>query len=217
MPGAMTLAEGDKRFKVDASLIFGGNTRLKKFVLRTSFDSLSVWKAKYVKVNTSPFQAFIKTVSKEAALIDGEVWVFGIDATNSIDVVAAVEVAMRFYKVKASEIITDVYIKNLNIENEKGMDDLVKIKANKSLYTKTSNALRDAARKLQVKGALNLWIFSSNLNQKIPKKDLHDALKEGGASQVDVDDHIFDIWSGSNDGQRQQRFKTNLHLAKIAI
>lgn len=217
MTGAMTLAEGDKRFKVDASLIFGGNAKIKKFVLRTSFDSLSVWKAKYVKVNASPFQAFIKTVVKEAAVIDGEVWVFGIDSTNSVDIVTAVEVAMKVYKVKASDIISDVYVKNLNTENEIGMEDHARIKANKSLYTKTSIALKEAAQKLQVKGALNLWVFSSNLNHKIPKDDLHDALTAGGASEVKTDDHVYDIWSGSNDGIRQQRFKTNLHLATITL
>ncbi len=217
MSGAMTLAEGDKRFKVDASLIFGGNTRLKKFILRTSFDSLSVWKAKYVKVNTSPFQAFVKTVVKEAAVIDGEVWVFGVDSTNSQDIVTAVEVAMKVYKVKASDIISDVYVKNLNTENEKGMEDHARIKANKSLYKKTCIALKEAAQKLQVKGALNLWVFSSNLNHKIPKEELHDALRSGGTSNVKTDDHIYDIWSGSNDGIRQQRFKTNLHLATLTI
>jgi len=58
-------------------------------------------------------------------------------------------------------------------------------------------------------------VFSSNLNHKIPKDDLHDALKIGGASGVKTDDHVYDIWSGSNDGIRQQRFKTNLHLATI--
>ena len=217
MTGAMTLAEGDKRFKVDASLIFGGNTRLNKFVLRTSYDSLSVWKAKYVKVNTSPFQAFIKTIVKEAAVIDGEVWVFGIDSTNSVDIVTAVEIAMKVYKVKAGDIIGDVYVKNLNTENEQGLDNSARVKANKSLYTKTCIALKEAAQKLQVKGALNLWVFSSNLNHKLPKEDLHDAVNAGGASDVKTDDQIYDIWSGSNDGLRQQRFKTNLHLATIKI
>lgn len=166
---------------------------------------------------TSPFQAFIKTVVKEAAFIDGEVWVFGIDSTNSLDLVTAVEVAMKAYKVKASDIISDVYVKNLNTENESGMEDHARIKANKSLYTKTSIALKEAAQKLQVKGTLNLWVFSSNLNHKIPKEDLHDALTAGGASEVKTDDHIYDIWSGSNDGIRQQRFKTNLHLATITL
>ena len=59
------------------------------------------------------------------------------------------------------------------------MDDHAKIKANKSLYSETCIALKEAAPKLQVKGALNLWVFSNNLNHKIPKEDLHDALKSG--------------------------------------
>ena len=138
-------------------MVFGGNTKIQKFVLRTSFDSLSVWKAKYAKVNASPFQAFIKTVVKEAAFIDGEIWVFGIDSTNSLDIVTAVEVSMKAYKVKASDIISDVYVKNLNTENENGMENHDRINANKSLYTKTSIALKEAAQKLQVKGTLNLW------------------------------------------------------------
>ncbi|HSX52150.1 MAG TPA: hypothetical protein VLF09_14395 [Cellvibrio sp.] len=84
--------------------------------LRTSLDQLSVWKTKYVKTNMSPFDAKLKTTIKEAAIIDKEVWVFGIDSTKAQDIVAAIEIATRWYKVGADKILSDVYVKNLNAE-----------------------------------------------------------------------------------------------------
>jgi hypothetical protein len=73
LKGALTVAEGDIKFKTDVSLAFGGNRVEKQYVLRTSLDQLSVWKAKYVKTAISPFSANIKTTIKEAAIIDKEV------------------------------------------------------------------------------------------------------------------------------------------------
>lgn len=217
MAGAMTIAEGDQRFKVDASLIFGGNTRINKYVLRTSYDRLGVWKAKYVKTNTSPFQELGQAVIKDAAIIDGEVWVFGVDATNSNDIVVAVNIAAKFYKVKPEDIIREIYVKNLNVENENEMEAQAKIKANRSLYSKTSTALQEAAKKLNVTGVMNLWVFSSNINPKIPQSDLHAALSDAGATSVSTDEKPHNFWSGSNDGIKSQRIKTNLHLATFNL
>src|SRR6187431_1447348 len=101
--GALTIAEGDSQYKVDVSLAFGGNRVEKRFVLRTSLDQLSVWKTKYVKTNMSPFDAKLKTIVKEAAIIDKEVWVFGVDSTKAQDILAALEIATRWYKVSADK------------------------------------------------------------------------------------------------------------------
>ncbi|MGM8227839.1 hypothetical protein ACSV5M_14730 [Cellvibrio sp. ARAG 10.3] len=217
MSGAMTIAEGDLRFKVDVSVVFGGGAAAKKYVLRTTLDSIGVWKAKYVKVNTSPFQGRVKTTLKDAAIIDKEVWVFNVDATRSVDVVAAIEIAMKVYQVPAADIIRDIYVKNLNIESENLMESQAKVRANKALYKNTCNAIREAAEKLGVRGEINLWVFSSNVNPKIPQQDLHQSLNEGGARSVATDELQYKIWSGSNDGERAERFKTNLHLAKFTL
>lgn len=217
MTGAMTIAEGDQRFKVDASLIFGGNTRINRYVLRTSYDSLSVWKSKYVKTATSPFQEIVRTVIKDAAVIDGEIWVFDIDATNSDDIAVAVNIAARFYNIKPEDLIREIYVKNLNVENENEMEAQAKIMANRSLYNRTSLALQEAAKKLHVTGIMNLWIFSNNQNPKIPQAELHGAMTDAGASSVATDSTPYNFWSGSNDGSKSQRFKTHLHLATFNL
>lgn len=214
--GALTIAEGDNQYKVDVSLAFGGNRIEKRFVLRTSLDQLSVWKAKYVKTNISPFDAKLKTIVKEAAIIDKEVWVFGIDSTKPQDIVAALEIATRWYKVSADKILSDVYVKNLNTELENTMGEQALVTANKKLYSGVCSALAEAARILGVKNVLNLWVISSNINQKIPATDLHDALREGGADSVETDSAPHKYISGSNDGLLRRSFKTNLHLAKLS-
>lgn len=143
---------------------------------------------------------------------------FDIDATNSGDIFTAVSIAKRYFKVSAKELIGDVYVKNLNAERENEMELQALVRANKTLYSKVCNALVDAARKLGVSGGVNFWIFSNNVNQKIPKEELHKALTEGGASSVTTDDntkHAFFV--GSNDGASERKFKTNIHLAKLKI
>ncbi len=217
MSGATALGEGDVKYKVDVNLVFGNQKKHKQFVLRTTLDRLNVWKAKYPDISTSPFESIRHGTIKDAALIDGEIWVFGIDATNAQDIVTAVEICTTYYKINASEIFSDVYIKNLNAEREESMNLQALIRANKSLYQKTCEAVREAARKLNMKGALNLWVISSKINQKIPQEELHDALKKGGAESVEMDSTPIRYVSGSNDGKRRQLFKTNLHLAGISV
>lgn len=68
---AMTLAEGNPDFRTDATLVIN-DTAEREFVLRTTLDSLSVWKTKYTDP-ISPFQGEIKTTTKEAAFVDGEI------------------------------------------------------------------------------------------------------------------------------------------------
>ena len=216
--GAMSIAEGNYEYRVNVNLILDGGQKIKKHVLRTTLDSLSVWKSKYVK-NASPFEKVINGVTKDAAIIDKEVWVFNIDATRAEDIVIAVTIAKSYFKVSAKDIIGDVYVKNLNTERENEMEAQAKVRANKKLYSSTSIALSEAAKKLGVSGSINLWVFSNNLNPKIPKDDLHEALlKDGTASSVTTDDktkHVFFV--GSNDGTTELKIKTNLHLATLRI
>ncbi|BBM00191.1 hypothetical protein GL2_02650 [Microbulbifer sp. GL-2] len=65
--GAMTIAEGSQasKYKTDATLILN-RIQERQYVLRTAFDSLSVWKTKYA-VNVSPFYPRLKTNIKVAA------------------------------------------------------------------------------------------------------------------------------------------------------
>lgn len=97
--GAMTLAEGSQKkdYRTDATMVLNGSAE-RGYVLRTAFDSLSVWEAKYGK-GISPFYPRLKTGVKEAALIDDEIWVFGVDGTRSSDLINAVSIGARFYKV----------------------------------------------------------------------------------------------------------------------
>jgi hypothetical protein len=130
-----------------------------------------------------------------------------------------VSIAKNYFRVAASDIIGNVYIKNINAERENEMEQQALVRANKKLYSSVTHALVDAARKLGVSGIINFWIFSNNVNSKIKKQDLHDTLlKEGKAESVTTDEkakHIFMV--GSNDGTTENRFKTNLHLAKLKI
>jgi hypothetical protein len=120
--GAMTLAEGSQKkdYRTDATMVLNGNTE-RGYVLRTAYDPLPVWKAKYGK-GISPFYPRLKTGIKEAALIDDEIWVFGIDGTNVNDLISAVTIGTEFYKVSPQYILESIYIKNLNAEGERGMD-----------------------------------------------------------------------------------------------
>jgi len=216
--GAMSIAEGSYDYRVDVNLVLDSGKKIKKYVLRTTLDSLSVWKSKYSK-NSSAFKELINGITKDAAIIDGEVWVFSIDATNPADIFIAVSIAKNYFKVKAEDIIGDVYVKNLNAERENEMERQALVRANKTLYSSVCQALVQAAKNLGVSGTINFWIFSNNVNPKIPKQDLHEALlTDGKATSVTTDDnskHVFVV--GSNDGTVEQKIKTNLHLATLKI
>ncbi|WP_183459134.1 hypothetical protein [Microbulbifer rhizosphaerae] len=214
--GAMTFAEGLYDYKVDVDIIFNNGKDKKDFVLRTCLDQYSVWKARYAK-GASPFKAFIKGPMREAAIIDREIWVFGIDATNSHDIVAAVNIGTDYFKVRPDDIIGDVYVKNLNAESEHDMLRQALVKANKSLYEKTCSAIMEAARVLGCSKPLNFWVYSNSKNPKINQEALHDALMDGGASSVETDTAKRNYWVGSNDGLQERKIRTNLHLAKLNI
>jgi len=214
--GAMTLAEGSQaeKYKTDATLILNG-TEERQYTLRTAFDSLSVWKAKYA-VGMSPFYPSLKTTIKEAALVDNDIWVFGVDGTNPQHIIEAVNIATTFYQVTAREILSNIYIKNLNTEDEPKYDDLdFIVRLNKDLYRSTTEAIREACRHFGINHNINIHVYSANINQKIPQKELHEALKSGGASSVQTDPRGFTFKSGNNLGNKSARIKTNMHVARL--
>jgi len=213
--GAMTLAEGSqhKDYKTNATLILNGIGE-RGHVLRTAYDSLSVWKTKYAK-NVSPFYPRLKTTVKEAALIDDEIWVFGIDGNRSKDIVDAIAIATAYHKVPAKHFLSSIYIKNLNAENERGMDLKILIGLNKDLYKKSVAAIKEACAHFGVKESVNIYVYSSNVNYKIPKDYLHQALKAGGAINVETDSRELNFRSGSNDNLVRGRIDTNMHVARL--
>lgn len=213
--GAMTLAEGSHKsdFKTNACLILNG-TEERKYILRTTFDPLSVWKSKY-SAGTSPFEARINGAIREAAIIDGEIWVFGVDATVSKHIIDAVTIASQHYKIREEEILKNIYIKNMNAENEAdfSLDFLVRL--NKKLYKSTAEAIREACRYFGVTDNVQVHIYSHNRNPKIPQRDLHEALDSGGSSHVQTDPRRFEFTSGDNLGKASLSIKTNMHVAKF--
>lgn len=152
--GAMSIAEGNFDYRTDVNLVLDGGKKIKKYVLRTTLDSIGVWKAKYPK-SSSPFTEVIDGVTKYAAVVDKEVWVFDIDATSSSDIFTAVSIAKQHFQISAKELISDVYVKNLNAERENEMELQALMRANKTLYARVCSALVDAARKLGVGGDVN--------------------------------------------------------------
>lgn len=215
--GAMTLAEGSNRklFKTDASIILNGTTQ-RQHVLRTTFDALSVWKAKYA-INVSPFYPRLKTTIKEAALIDDDIWVFSVDATNAQNIIDAVTIAANFYKIQPHEILQDIYIKNLNSEGKLEGNLPLLLELNIELYKATAEAIRTACRHFGLREGVTLHVFSHNDNHKIPKGKLHDALISGGASSVTTDTRQFRVRINNNQGTGAIIQNTNLHVARLNL
>lgn len=216
--GALTIAEGNPKYLTDADIIFGNGRDKREFVLRTTLDDIEVWKVKY-QVPISPFKAGGTAPQKWVARIENDYWVFGVDATKADDIFSAVKIGMTCYNAKASDLIRDIYVKNLNIENESHFvnRDLL-VKENQKLYQDVCAAIIQAAKLLGVQNTLNFYIFSNNKNFKIPKDDLHTALREGGATSIATDDvvHQFDV--GSNDGMRTfKNLISHMHLAKLNV
>lgn len=215
--GALTIAEGSPAYKTDADIIFNNGRDKKEFVLRTCYDDIGVWKSKH-GVSISGFKDKSVSPQKWAAKIDKDYWIFGIDAQKPEDIVAAVKIGMRCYGVKASDLISDIYVKNLNIENEHQIGRDVIVKANKKLYEGACKAIVQAAKLLGVQGILNFHVFSNNKNFKIPMNSLHEAMMDGGAETVESDEtpHKFNV--GSNDGRRVfENLISHLHLAKFRV
>lgn len=214
--GALALAECRPDYAIDCSLMLHNQRSKKDFIIRTTLDSLGVWKSKH-NVSLSPYSDKVNAVTKDVAIIKDELWVFGIDASKSNDVFTAVKIGMKYHQANAKDIIGDVYVKNLNTELENDMGTQALITANKQLYKSVCSSVIEAAKLLGVQGIINFWVISSNLNHKIPKAALHNALHEGGASKIETDDTTIPIFSGPNSGGPGFRFKQNLHLATLKL
>ncbi|WP_062266583.1 hypothetical protein [Endozoicomonas arenosclerae] len=215
--GAMTLAEGSQKskFKTDATLVLNGHQK-RQYVLRTAYDSLSAWKAKYA-VNVSPFYPRLRTSIREAALIDNEIWVFGVDGTNTTNIVDAVKIATQFYQVKPKDILGNIYIKNLNAEGQHEGNMSLLVKLNMSLYEQTTQALIEACKYFGIQSAVNIHVYSSNINPKISQSELQQALKAGGARVVETDSRKIRHKVGSNNGLDSVPLVSNLHVAKLGF
>lgn len=133
---AMTLAEGAPDFKVDASIVFNNQRAKNGCILRTSFNQLGQWKTKY-SIPVSPFKLRHIEGTKQAAFVEDDVWVFGVDGTKVNDIVSAVKIGMHCYQVTAQDFLGDIYVKNLNVEQEAGFANHALVRANKKLYQKT--------------------------------------------------------------------------------
>lgn len=213
--GALTLAEGSqkKKFKTDATLVLNGNEE-RQYVLRTAYDSLAFWKAKYA-VSVSPFYPRLKTSIKEAALIDNEIWVFGIDGTKQQDIIDSVNIATQFYLVRPEEILSNVYVKNLNAEGQHEDNMPLLVKLNIDLYKSTTEAIAGACKHFGITGNINLHVYSSNINPKIPRSELHEALRSGGASSVETDSRKIRYKVGNNKGTVGIPMVSNMHSATL--
>lgn len=217
LKGALTIAEGHPDFVTDADIMFNNGRDKKDFVLRTTRDEIGVWKSKH-GVSIAGFKSKGVAPQKWAARIEKDYWVFGIDATKSDDIFAAVKIGMACYNAKASDLISDIYVKNLNIENEQQVGRDVLVKANQNLYEGVCKAITRAAKLLGVHGVVNFYVFSNVKNFKIPQQNLHEALKNGGADSVETDitPHKFSV--GSNDGKRVfENLISHMHLAKFTV
>ncbi len=215
--GAMSLAESQLRFKIDVSLIFGNQRKERKYVLRTTLHSLAVWKTRNPGVSTSPFKLKNMNIQKDAAIIEKEVWVFGINGTIAQDIAASVKVASQYYNVFPATLLSDIYAKNLNAERENNLENQLLIKANKDLYTSTCNAILQATAQLGVPSEINFYIFSRNNNPKIPRDELHKALKSGGATSVETDKRRYKVNTAKNDDSQFITQMTNFHIASMNV
>lgn len=192
-------------------------SRKKRFCVAHYFRFPRRLENKNNKVPTSPYRDTVNAVTKDAAIIENDVWVFGIDATKAPDIFTAVKIGMKYHQAKANDIIGDVYVKNLNSENQSSLSKQDLIIENKKLYSGVCSAVLGAAKLLGVQGLVNFYVISSNINHKIPKEDLHTALKEGGATSVATDDCKHNIMSGPNNGGDGIIIKQNPHLASLRI
>lgn len=216
--GAMTLAEGHPDFRTDADIIFNNGRDKKDFILRTTKDDIGVWKTKH-SIGMAGFKPTHISPQKWAAQIEKDYWVFNIDATKAQDIVAAVKIGMDCYTASASDLLSDIYVKNLNAEHENDMGRQALVKANQKLYEDVGRAITEAAKLLGVTGMINLHVFSNKKNPKIPKDNLHMALRDSGADSVEMDEKNrfkYDVQSNDGNGVLPNLI-THLHLAKYNV
>lgn len=126
---------------------------------------------------------------------------------------------MQTYNVPAGDLLSSIYIKNLNVEHEHQMAPSVRVKQNQKLYEGVCSALTRAAKVLGVHGSIDLHVFSNKKNPKIPEENLHMALRDGGAESVETDEKTMYIYTvASNDGKEVfEGLVSHLHLAKLKV
>ena len=232
---AMTLGEGhySERFRVDASLTFDSPKSNRKYVLRTVYEDYPEYLSKleankdfHQKIglkpeNMAPIKRRMGAVEKTAAYAGNDqknLWVFKVNATMANDIFNAVKIAMSEFNTDARDLISDVYVKNLNVNNENAMDAETRIRANRKLYTGTCRAIVEAAKLLGLSEAsLNFWVLSNIKNPKIPMKDLHEAMLEGGADEVSYSKDPIKTPVMSNNMNAQGTFKNHLHLSRFHL
>ncbi|BBM03251.1 hypothetical protein [Microbulbifer sp. GL-2] len=158
-----------------------------------------------------------------------EIWVFGIDGTNSQHLTNAAEVAAKKYSEFCGVnedfikqlILENIYVKNLNVEDEdfvKRTSDL--IAANRDLYDMVVQACMRAAKAVNIKGSINFGVYSDAGNPKINREHLHEALYKagnGGNPGVSMDPCRHHVFSGSNDGGMHLEHASNFHIAQYNI
>ncbi|WP_444920043.1 hypothetical protein ACJJID_14240 [Microbulbifer sp. CnH-101-G] len=91
------------------------------------------------------------------------------------------------------------------------------MKLNMSLYEKTTEAIMKACRHFGIQSSINIHVYSSNINPKISKSELHEALKDGGAKSVETDNRKIRHKVGSNNGLDSVPLVSNLHVATLDI
>ncbi|WP_444893699.1 hypothetical protein ACJJIE_04530 [Microbulbifer sp. TRSA001] len=225
-PFAMALAEGDIGDKtVDVGVIFNNREVDRHFVLRTCYLTYAAWKSTYGgSAAGSPFitsYAYgLEGAKKQdpeskgyAAWLGGELWVFGVDATSSRDIYKALDIAAEWFGVRPEFFLSDIYVKNLNVDTNKKETNETLVRRNKRLYAKTCEAIHRVSK---IKSSsVNFWVFSHKENFKIKQKDLRSAMRAGGASIAFSSKEKHSVNSGSNNGEKEFEHRTNLHLAKI--
>lgn len=117
-------------------------------------------------------------------------------------------------------MLENIYIKNLNAEGEDDMSSQALVRANKALYQRTCEAIREAAKTFMIQGEISFHVFSNKRNPKIPQADLHEALKSGGANTINADPARYEYEVSKNDNSQkpdQPPLFTHHHVAIINL
>ncbi len=166
-------------------IILSSHSDCGQFVVRSCCQAYSQWKARYHK-SGSPFSVFSKGKTQEAAIVDGEVWVFGIDPIKAQDIATAVKIAMNYFNVSADNILQDVYVKDLNASQDNAMLRQALLISEKRYYQSVCLALIQAAEQLNCNNKLNFWVYGSSSLSKASnnRRELINSYQSGGLSEM---------------------------------
>lgn len=143
-----------------ADLVISHSGNKNHQVLRTCSTPYAIWKSKYGKA-ASPFTALLNGKAKEAAIIDGEVWLFSTKAVKAGDLVSAIKIALNYFNASAEEFVQDVYIKHLDSTDQNAMHRQAEIIESRKYYQSVSLAVMDAAQQLGNSNELHFWVFAT--------------------------------------------------------